>query len=170
MLIQESFQRISARLSLNRFEPIDDDSGIKRKKSMNTLTESLRNEEQIGKSEVLQIDTDLNKSGKGNMILHCKDGTKKIVSLYIDESGLNMVIGDDIYPLLNVQSITLKDAEKYIEFNDISADSVLHIFTIQIDDGEEIEHIVLEATDQKERDLWFHHIMLMVKVCYIEYL
>eukprot|EP01084_Bolivina_argentea_P193715 332322_1 len=60
------------------------------------------------------LTVDTHELNKGEMILHCDDGiTKKIVMLYIDESGLNMIIGEDIYSLINVRSVSLGNARQY---------------------------------------------------------
>ena len=119
----------------------------------------------------LRIDTgNTAKLDKKDMILHGNDGkTKRIVNLYIDDSGLNMIIGDETYSLTNVRSVSLSDAKRYInnKETDLTNNELKDLFTIHIEHENEIKHIVLEANDEKERDLWAHHIVLMAMVCAI---
>ena len=168
ILLQESFKRMSARLSSNGFEPMEQNDEDIDDNDDDDMTYGIPQKRNSRKTfKVLQIDTDSKKLYKGDMILHGKDGSKKMVSLKIDADVLHIIDGYDIhfYPLSNVQTITFNDAEKYIESNEISVNSVSDVFTIHIEDGGEVKHIVLEAADQKERNLWFRRIM--VKVCYI---
>eukprot|EP01083_Nonionella_stella_P111520 327127_1 len=155
-------QRVSTMInSTKRFKKGLKQSGIRPSMLLQNITnEEAQMEESFGSMTArlsvinkaqASLSVDTAQLNKGEMILHCEDGvTKQIVMLFVDESGLNIVIEDDVYSLLRVLSVSLESGDKF----------TIHI---QDEDRNQTKRILLEAANAKERDLWVHHIILMAK-------